>query len=390
MKRTLSELKRIVAFTLVELLVVIAIIGILIALLLPAVQAAREAARRMQCTNNMKQVALAVQNYHDVNGTCPPLGTIYKKIVGADYPAGQDNVAIARAGTCSIRIFLLPYMEQNPIFEVFDSNAENPPHGTSAWNAFDETTRIPTYICPSDPLGNETTTMNASTHPPTGAASVMFCAGESPWAVQMPYARYKTTTTSATEAGSPWRGMFRAEMWKSLGDCLDGTSNTMCCSEGAVSNKWSDDRIHGGLATVTEMAVSDSGSIQIKPSACIDYAFSPTDRRKIVSFRVASFTLRGTFWSDGRANSSAYVACLPPNAPTCIYTSDYRWIAGGASSYHSGGVNTAMMDGSVKFVSDTVDCGDITKAQVATGPSPYGIWGAMATPQGGETASFSL
>ena len=122
------------AFTLVELLVVIAIIGILIALLLPAVQAAREAARRIQCASNFKQVGLAMHNYHTVSGSFPP--------------------GMLRLRGFSWSAFILPYLEQNMVHEQID-------FGDSYWSTPDNTTRwagakrINSYLCPSDPQGGE-------------------------------------------------------------------------------------------------------------------------------------------------------------------------------------------------------------------------------------------
>ncbi|MBQ8364213.1 MAG: DUF1559 domain-containing protein, partial [Thermoguttaceae bacterium] len=76
------------------------------------------------------------------------------------------------------------------------------------------------------------------------------------------------------------------------------------------------------------------------------------------------------------------------NSPTCIWANNYPWIAGGAQSYHSGGVNVGMLDGSIRFVSETVDCGNVNAYQVTSGKSPYGVWGGMSTPQGGETETM--
>lgn len=127
-------------FTLVELLVVIAIIGILIALLLPAVQAAREAARRSQCTNHLKQIGLAMHNYHATHGTLP-------------YAAGYDNPnpstygRFTEGGTwCA---FILPYIEQQAVYDRFDFTK----YLSDSVNADAVTTVIPTFICPSDPRG---------------------------------------------------------------------------------------------------------------------------------------------------------------------------------------------------------------------------------------------
>jgi prepilin-type N-terminal cleavage/methylation domain-containing protein len=129
-------------FTLVELLVVIAIIGVLVALLLPAVQAARESARRTQCTNNIKQLVLGVHNFHDSNGTVPPT-VAYKPVQGtATAPGGF-------AQGWGLLAFMLPYIEQKALFDSinFDTNV--------CCNSLKQVhqAKIPGLTCPSDPLG---------------------------------------------------------------------------------------------------------------------------------------------------------------------------------------------------------------------------------------------
>src|SRR5262245_27142112 len=120
-------------FTLIEVLVVIAIIGILIALLLPAVQAAREAARRMQCSNNLKQIGLAVHGYHDAIGSLPP---------GYDfYDAWQE---------WSPSTMLLPYLEQSALFDAINFNADSAGDTTNPVNSTAITASVAVFICPSD------------------------------------------------------------------------------------------------------------------------------------------------------------------------------------------------------------------------------------------------
>lgn len=131
-------------FTLVELLVVIAIIGILVALLLPAVQAAREAARRAQCTNNSKQIGIALHNYHDTNGKLP-----YASVLPGDpnIPSGAGHSITSRTWVYSI----LPYMEQQALYDMFDTNFD---FGARA-NIPATQVVVPGLICPSDPQGSE-------------------------------------------------------------------------------------------------------------------------------------------------------------------------------------------------------------------------------------------
>jgi len=140
-------LRRRKGFTLVELLVVIAIIGILVALLLPAIQAAREAARRTECTNKLKQLGLALHNYHDTHNTLPYSST------AANCWWGPPSAWYGRAHTWNE--YILPFVEQQSLYEQIDFNLNM--NQTTNWNLFHQQ-RFPWQECPSDPNGQE---MNA-------------------------------------------------------------------------------------------------------------------------------------------------------------------------------------------------------------------------------------
>jgi len=130
-------MRRHYGFTLVELLVVIAIIGILIALLLPAVQAAREAARRTQCNNNLKQLGIALHNYHDSHGTFPPAHLE----TGTTGPTFRHHFGWLA--------YLLPYIEQENVYRLIDFRLKY----SAPENRQDASVGIKTFICPSDPVG---------------------------------------------------------------------------------------------------------------------------------------------------------------------------------------------------------------------------------------------
>ncbi len=360
-------------FTLVELLVVIAIIGILIGLLLPAVQAAREAARRMQCTNQMKQVSLAIHNYHDVNGSCPASTTYFANYTGA-YPSLSYYIGA--------RVVLLPFIEQTALWDQFTTEAKAVGAGSSPWDGtgangvatWNYKVKVSAYICPSDGKAEEVSNSGWDALQ-TGRANIIFSTGDSPWACQ--YAE-KYEGNALGKTGS--RGMFRPETFRKFSFCSDGTSNTLAISEGCAGDQY-EKTVKGGVAVANSLYTGGN----VIPGNCILEGYDPNDRNLI---QTPGDAWRGTLWYDGRAASSCFTANIPPNSPFCIWNNNYQWIAGGAQSYHSGGVNAGMMDGSVRFISDTIDCGNINAPQVVSGKSPYGVWGAMATPQGGETTNI--
>jgi prepilin-type N-terminal cleavage/methylation domain-containing protein len=209
------------AFTLVELLVVIAIIGILVALLLPAIQAARESARRTQCTNNLKQIGVALHNYHDTVKRFPPGSFWY----GTNYAAYRG----------CILVHLLPFLEQQPLYDMYDF--VNPGGVYVDIQTMPGTTQliqsnvIPTYLCPSDPnpqvsggraLHCYAASIGPTTHGNNGACT---CPTYASWNAYAP---------------APWGGVyggtfagpfFRGGVSTTMAECTDGLSNTIYFGE---------------------------------------------------------------------------------------------------------------------------------------------------------------
>lgn len=371
-------------FTLVELLVVIAIIGILIALLLPAVQAAREAARRMSCSNNLKQMGLAMHTYHDGTKGLPATRSTF----GATNSSGERGGAFWGG-----HLALLPYVEQTAAYSALTSFIPSVNHGGSGiipwdspgWGTPDvRTIAFSGFVCPSDTNPNFT---DSDSWAPGGsgrtASTYMFCLGDA------------MNDFEAENSAVQGRSLFNPMAWKSMGSCSDGTSNTIAMAE-AVKHFGSD--TSGSYSTEVKGGIIGVGSSDIAASlsARTTDCLNQVDSGSIVEGKQTR-TMRGSVLYGSCGNNSFHTV-LPPNSPNCVSGGPNdntvgRWGIFSASSNHTGGVNVALMDGSVTFVSDTVNSvtsgltGD-RPAQRTSGVSDFGVWGGMGTPAGKESVSF--
>jgi prepilin-type N-terminal cleavage/methylation domain-containing protein/prepilin-type processing-associated H-X9-DG protein len=316
-------------FTLVELLVVIAIIGILVALLLPAVQAAREAARRMSCGNNLKQIGLALHNYHDTFGSFPP---------GAIHPGGMTS------DSWSIHARLLPFLEQENLQDLIDWQL---PYGAQGEVT---QTRVDTYLCPSDP-GDRERPDGAIAHYP-----VTYGANMGTWFIFDPNSQ------------SGGDGLVYPNSRTGLRDVLDGTSTTLAFAEVKAWNPYLRD---GGNPGASNAPLPAADGI-----TGLGGNFKPNSGH--------------TEWVDGRVHQTGFTGTFTPNALVPhttageAYDVDFNssregktanqltYAAVTSRSYHPGGVQVALADGSARFVSEDI--------QLTT-------WRALITRAGGDVVA---
>ena len=345
-------------FTLVELLVVIAIIGVLVGLLLPAVQAAREAARRMQCANHLKQVTLALHNYHDIYKSFPVSFT------GAD-PAGGDPDG--GSGFHSWMARILPQIEQQPLYEAiaFDETlAETPTYGSSSnyldyrvptghVDAAEAATLVPTYLCPSDPQTVLQYSLGTPTAPGSYAANIGWprrCTGAEGRAA--PLAR-QNGVIGLSNPSSP-------DTWQQprirFADVTDGTSHTLAIAERMVSfnpaaASGSVPTLNGPTPENMKSFCAGSGGSRSLPlwnRVCENVTFEDT----------GYIRGHGHAWISGWTfAANHFMPVMPINKRNChVYGGeDDGMNLVTPSSHHPGGIQVSLADGSVRFLTASVD-----------------------------------
>ncbi len=321
-------------FTLVELLVVIAIIGVLVGLLLPAVQSARAAARRMQCSNNLKQLGLAIHNYHDTMNAIAPLRDRDDTIYGSDW-----NTQII-----SWRARILPYMEQQPLYDQVDfevpqwwAGSQRP---NSNWTIAPVV--VSTFRCPSDGgNGNVNWTDPSGTkrrgHPTSASyASTNYFACTGPDAELRWNGRGLGFFDGIRYQNASQRGSTR-----DFASITDGLSNTIALSEGIIGHP----RINANPSA------GAPGNYTAQAST-----YTQLDNLCAGGPSTSSTNARGNSWLRGySSNDLSFNTLMTPNSNQWDCHANSNWAMYGARSQHSGGVLIGVGDGSVRFMSETVD-----------------------------------
>jgi prepilin-type N-terminal cleavage/methylation domain-containing protein len=344
------------AFTLVELLVVIGVIGILIGLMLLAVRRSGGAARRTDCSNRLRQIAMSIHNYQDAYKHIPPTAGHFDHL--GRFVASAD-------GETSLLVGLMPFMELNPILDEINTAAEydgikypamtvSPADANyPVWQK-----RIPHFECPN-------------TRPPKstfGGTNFVFSIGD---------------TARDLYGTRPSRGALSTTQTTTLEGISDGTSNTLMmfevCRDKSKPTRWK--------------IVNNNGTQFLDDVSRLDRLYDNPKKTGFAPSVQFTANQRGHSWADGMAGATLGNTILPPNGLNCSVNSQRK--SDGifsAGSTHTGGINAAHADGSCHFYTETIDigvanAGTLTTEQLKDSagiPSLHGVWGALGSANGND------
>jgi prepilin-type processing-associated H-X9-DG protein len=321
----------------------------------------------MQCSNHHKQYGIALHNYHDSTGALQAAAglLVHRNAAGTLVTGYYEWSPIT---------FLLPFLEQQARYDAILGYV---PSSTFV-RAYDDIAphreTIPTISCPSDSdsrVDKNTRTKTSIVHSLADAIN-----------------SNRDMIDSDAISG---RSAFVNRGWKTLAAITDGTSNTIAASETKVTKNR--DNREAGRSAMNGVGAT----LETNPRQCLDH-LDPSNKK----FYKSTYTYgdtgaantyighRGFYAFLSFPNNTAFCTVLPPNTANCSNGDHNGWGIYSAFSNHSGGVNVALFDGSVRFISDTINnvsTGITTPKQVTSGPSEFGVWGALGTISGGESAA---
>jgi hypothetical protein len=363
------------------------------------VQAAREAARRSECSSKLRQLAIALHNYHDVFDSFPSAQS------GIDTPGVDWSAGVYERKIVSGLVGLLPFFEMQPLYDVIYDAQLNYKNGAT-WEglrtaATDNSTsatyfqglyniNIPLFLCPSDPFLEPQLGY-------LGRKNYVFCQGDFPG----------RGDTHPNGCGSNPRAVFVNWKWIGMGAVTDGTSNTLAMSERCITpgngNKYAYALVQGGniisgwgTAGTNNTNPTASGAqptpiTNFNPLTCFNLRGSKGNLGTLPSGGSVGHR-NGRRWLSGEPVYGCFNTMLPPNSPSCVSgsgTTDAGFLP--PTSYHSAGVNASLFDGSVRFVSDSVSTGTLANGLglcIRSGQSTFGVWGAAGSCNGDESAQL--
>lgn len=405
-------------FTLLELLVVVGVIGVLVSLLLPAVQASREAARRMSCSNNIRQIALAAINYHSAFEQLPPHGT--GTFTDANPAATTNQFRL------SFLVSILPFIDQTPMWEAitdpdgggglasnfgqiqsYDDLMGSPEQLTGSETVKDQTrypamgpipteisyspwqTEIAVYRCPSDP---------GAGYPAAGRTNYAVCLGDAIDGLDVGFYKHfgGNWVSNESQMRITGRGAFIPRHPLRLSDITDGLSTTLLFGEICTSLGDLDIRTAPSLANKTSLSGNAAEDFnlesQIDPVRPMFWRQQGSLAAK-VSAASNPQSGRGYAWADMAPLQTGFNAIARPNSAVFLQAGVQSSGILPPSSRHPGGCNVAQADGSIRYITDSIDDGSSIKQPYSqqnfdptaeSHPSQFGLFGSLATRSGME------